>query len=85
MEKESKEIIKDEKEVNTGSPKSGNGYGDGGPIVVTSRVQTNNEGVQLSVSNPDNSESTLMKAGENQRLEGPFTLLTKGKKQRGST
>ena len=79
LEKESKDIIKDEGAVNAGSPKSGNGHGDGEPIVAISRMQTNSKGVQLSISSLHNSESTSMEAGEHEQLEELFSLLTHGK------
>lgn len=48
----------DREESNTGFPKSGNGYGDGGPIEGNQRMQLAAKVVQQKVSANINSEST---------------------------
>jgi hypothetical protein len=50
--------LDDGEEVNTGSPKSGNGYGDGDSIVVNERMQLINEVGQPSTPMDPSSEST---------------------------
>lgn len=69
----------DERESNTGLPKFGDEYGNGGSILDNSRMQAVVKVSQSRISNVSLSESTSMEAGNKNTLEELFNLLKAGK------
>lgn len=79
MKIEPKNTTIDEEESNAGSPSLSNGNGDGGTMVVNSRMQAINEVDQSETFNSISSESTLMEAGAKDELERLFDQLKCGR------
>lgn len=69
----------DKRELNTGLPKSGDGYGNGVSILENNRMQVVIEGKQSKITNINNPESTLMEAGNDNILEQLFHSLKTNK------